>query len=303
MLRGLQRTGCSELIGDITLIAILRNAILSTAPDVVVAHIDMTNIRVLAAISESGVPVIACEHTDTTQVSIGRWRHARETLYRHAHAVVAPHPAIAEWLARRGAAAHSIPNPLFAPPQTCAARTGERRRLVTLTRLSPEKRIDLLVRAFASIAGDFPEWDLEVYGDGPLHWSLARLVEAVAPGRVDLCGFVTDAYGVLRSADLFVSSSWVEGFGNAIWEALACGVPIVAMDCGAPVRTLVREGIDGLIVRTHSAPALASALASLMGDDAARKTLARRASEVLTRFPIEKSLQAWDSLLDDAARS
>ena len=89
----------------------------------------------------------------------------------------------------------------------------------------------------------------------------------------------------------------MEGFGNAIWEALACGIPVVAMDCGAPVRSLVRDGIDGLIVRTDTVEALASALASLMGNETARSALAARAREVVTRFSFESSLQAWDALL------
>jgi glycosyltransferase involved in cell wall biosynthesis len=303
LLRGLQLAGCLKLAEQITLIAMLRYAILATAPDVVVAHIDMTNVRVLVAMHETGVPVIACEHTDTSLVAFGRWQSAREALYRRANAVVAPHQASAEWLARRGAAACAIPNPLVAPSPVRGERTGEqrRRRLVTLTRLSPEKRVDLPIRAFASIARDFSEWDLEVYGDGPLHASLAHLVEELAPGRVHLRGFVTGAYAILGGADLFVSSSWVEGFGNAIWEALACGVPVVAMDCGAAVRSLVRDGVDGLIVRTDSTSALASALASLMGNDVARAALAARAPEVLTRFSIESSLKMWDTLLDEVA--
>jgi hypothetical protein len=71
------------------------------------------------------------------------------------------------------------------------------------------------------------------------------------------------------------------------------------MDCGAPVRSLVRNGIDGMIVRTRSD--LVQALRSLMGDEGVRKALAARASEVLRRFPAETSLEAWDALLDDVA--
>jgi hypothetical protein len=152
--------------------------------------------------------------------------------------------------------------------------------------------------AFASIAGDFPDWDLEIYGVGPLHEPLAGLIKELAPGRIHLRGFVSDSYAVLSDADLFVSSSWVEGFGNAIWEALACGVPVVAMDCGLPVRSLVREGVDGLIV-TGGISELASALASLMSDGARRKALAERAPGVVTRYSLESSLNAWEALLND----
>jgi len=164
-------------------------------------------------------------------------------------------------------------------------------------RLSHEKRPDLLIPAFGKIAADFLDWDLEIYGVGPMHETLVRLAQELAPGQIHFRGLVRDHYAVLHGADLFVSSSWVEGFGNAIWEALACGVPVVAMECGKAVRSLVRNGIDGLIV-TGGISALASALASLMGDDVRRRALAARAAEVIGRFPIESSLLAWDTLMD-----
>ena len=157
----------------------------------------------------------------------------------------------------------------------------------------------MLIRAFATIANDFPDWDLDIYGGGPMQEKVAALVNELAPERVRLRGFVTDTYSVLRSSDLYASTSWVEGFGNAIWEALACGVPVVAMDCGEPVRSLARDGIDSLLVRTDTAPALADALASLMGDDDRRKRLSARGPEVVARFPIEAALEAWDALLGE----
>src|SRR5207302_119079 len=221
VLRGLQRARCTELLEEITLIAMMRHAILASSPDLVISIIDMTNVRVLAAMHETGVPVIACEQTDTSQVSLGRWQKARRALYRGAAAVVAPHSTIAEWLADGGARAYAIPNPLVGPPTIPIARTNQRRRLVTLMRLSHEKRPDLLIPAFGLIAADFPDWDLEIYGVGSMYESLAELAEELAPGQIHFRGFVTDHYGVLRGADIFVSSSWVEGFGNAIWEALA----------------------------------------------------------------------------------
>lgn len=302
VIRGLHDTGCTrQLTEQITLLALLRYAILAETPDVVVAHIDMTNLLVLAAMYETNIPVIVYEHTDTTQISIGPWQSVRAALYRRASAVIAPHPSSAEWLAGHGAAAFTIPNPLATPSPVRPERTGNRRRLVALHRLSPVKRPELFVRAFASIASDFPEWDFDVYGDGPLSELVSSLVDTLAPGRIQLHGFTTAPYDILKNADLFVSTSWVEGFGNSIWEALACGVPVVAMEAGAPVRSLVRDGIDGLIVSPDTTEALASALASLMGDHQTRKAFAARAPEVVTRFPIEASLQAWDELLNDVS--
>jgi len=255
---------------------------------------------VLASLHDTGIPVIACEHTDPNRVSLGAWQRVREVLYRRANAVVASHAASTDWLLRRGIAARTIPNPLLPPPRRGPLRRA-RRRIVTLGRLSPEKRPEMLIRAFARIADDLPEWDLEIHGDGPLHEKLVEVISQLGlMARVSLPGFTNDPYGVLMDADLYVSASTVEGFGNAIWEAMACGVPAVAMDCGAPVRTLVRDGIDGRVV-IGSEHALSVALADVMSDDAARKAMASRAAEALTRYPIESALRKWDAVLSEVA--
>jgi glycosyltransferase involved in cell wall biosynthesis len=283
---------CPQLIPDITLLAMLRHAIMATKPDAVVSFIDLTNLRVIAAMAETGVPVVACEVTDARRVSLGKLQNARTALYRHAAAVVAPDPVIAKWLGEKAVA---IPNALVPPPQS-SQTSNTRKHLVTLSRLSSEKRPEFLVRSFASIAPDYSDWDLEIYGLGPQRNFLEHLVEALAPHRVHFHGFTSEPYEVLANADLFVSASRIEGFGNAIWEALACGVPVVAMDAGPAVRTMVRHGVDGVIVNEQTMAALADALARLMGDEVTRKAYASRAPEVLERFSFEAALAKWDEV-------
>ena len=303
ILRGLQEARLTQqLVQHITFLAILRTKILSQAPDVVVTHIDITNLRVLAAMHESKIPIIVCEHSDSTRVSIGPWIGVRAALYPRAHAVVTPHADSAGWLAKYDANVVKIPNPLVAPSGMRVERNGDRRRrLVAMMRLSHEKRPEMVVRAFASIAHEVPEWDFDLYGNGSLHAWINNLIEKLAPGRIHLRGFTDDPYDVLRNADLYVSASWIEGFGNTIWEALACGVPVVAMEAGSAVRSLVRDGVDGVIVREDSVSALAGSLSALMRDEPRRQAFAERAPEVLTRFPLEASLSAWDELLSTVA--
>lgn len=293
----LERARCPQLVPDLTNLAKLRHTILASSPDVVVSFIDRTNIRVLAAMAETRIPVIVCEQTDARRVSLGRLQGAREELYRHAAAVVAPDPTIARWFTAKGARAQAIPNPLVPPPsRQQRGSVSERRRLITLSRLSSEKRPEFLVRSFASITPDFPEWDLEIYGDGPQRNMLEHLVEKLAPNRIHFRGFSNEPYDVLTNADLFVSASWIEGFGNAIWEALACGVPVVAMDAGPAVRRLVRHGIDGVVVTQNTMAALAEALANMMDDEAKREAYASRALEVVERYPFESALAKWEEL-------
>jgi len=301
ILRGLQQTGYAQQMSQqITFFALLRQRILAQKPDIIVSHLDITNLRVLVAMHETRVPVIVCEHTDATRVSIGWWKGMRAPLLPQACAVVSPHADSAQWLSKYGVRVVQIPNPLIPPTVVSIERNGQRRRLVFISRLSQEKRPDLGIRAFASVAGEFPEWDFEIYGDGPMRASLNGLVERLAPGRIQLRGFTADPYRVLCDADLFVSTSWVEGFGNSIWEALACGVPVVATEAGTAVRALVRHGIDGMI-SNDTVAALARDLATMMRDDGKRAAMSKRAREVVDRFSLEASLAAWDNVLQSCS--
>jgi len=297
IMRGLQQAGVRQLTQDIALFALLRQRILAQKPDVVVSHMDITNLRVLVAMHETNVPIIACEHTDATRISIGWWQSVRAALLPRARFVVTPHAASAAWFSKYDVEVVGIPNPLV-PPSVVrrAGQNGHRRRLVSLSRLSGDKRPDLSIRAFASIAGDFPEWDFEIYGDGPMRATVSDLIEELAPDRIQLRGFTHNPYEVLSGADLFVSTSWVEGFGNSIWEAMACGVPVVATEAGTTIRTLVRDRVDGMI-SNDTVPALARDLAMLMRDDTRRAEMAERAREVVNRFSLEETLSSWDKLL------
>jgi GalNAc-alpha-(1->4)-GalNAc-alpha-(1->3)-diNAcBac-PP-undecaprenol alpha-1,4-N-acetyl-D-galactosaminyltransferase len=300
ILRGLQQAGCEQqLTKDIAYFAVLRDRILAQTPDVVVSHMDITNLRVLVAMHESDVPVIACEHTDATRVSIGWWQSVRAALLPRARFIVTPHAESAGWFSKYDVKVVRIPNPLIPPGEVSVERSGHRRRLISLARLSADKRPDLSVYAFASIASDFPDWDFEIYGDGPMRATVANIIHKLAPGRIHLRGFTENPYDVLRGADLFISTSWVEGFGNSIWEAMACGIPVVATEAGTGIRSLVRDRIDG-IISNDTIPALSRDMATLMRDDEKRVAMAKRAREVVDRFSLEDSLSAWDKLLHDS---
>jgi glycosyltransferase involved in cell wall biosynthesis len=300
IMRGLQQAGCArQLTQDLALFALLRDRILAQKPDVVVSHMDVTNLRVLVAMHETNVPVIACEHTDATRVPLGWWQSVRAALLPRARFVVTPHEESAGWFSKYDVEVVTIPNPLIPPGKMRVEQNGHRRRLVSLSRLSADKRPDLSIEAFASIAGEFPDWDFEMYGDGPMRATVASMIEKLAAGRIHLRGFTRNPYDVLSGADLFVSTSWIEGFGNSIWEAMACGVPVVATDAGTTIRALVRDRVDGMI-SNDTVPALARDLATLMRDDVKRAEMAERAREVIDRFSLEASLSAWDNVLTES---
>jgi glycosyltransferase involved in cell wall biosynthesis len=298
IMRGLYANDANVLTTDLPMLAVLRFAILRSEPDAVVSFITQTNVRVLAALYESNVPVIVNEVTDARRLYIRDWTRLRDKFYRHAAHLVAPDPSIAEWFTARGTRATSIHNPLQHPVTPIRANSTARKRVITLSRMSSEKRVEWIVRAFAASAERYPDWDLEIYGNGPQRNFLEHLAEDLAPpGRIRFCGFSREAFHVLAGADIYVSASWIEGFGNSIWEALACGVPVIAIDAGPSIGRLVRHEVDGLVVRDHSVAGLTAALERLMKNENERKTFASRAPEVVERFSIQAALQQWDELL------
>ena len=103
-------------------------------------------------------------------------------------------------------------------------------RILTLARMMPQKRLDVLLEAFAKL--DLPEARLTILGDGPLRPSLERQAQSLGiAARVDMPGFADNVLPWLRTTDLFVLSSDYEGLPAAMIEALACNVPVVTTDC------------------------------------------------------------------------
>jgi glycosyltransferase involved in cell wall biosynthesis len=95
-------------------------------------------------------------------------------------------------------------------------------------------------------------------------------------------------------------SSLVEGFPNALCEAMACGLPVVSFDCSSAIREIIRDGVDGLIVRAADPAALASTLDSLMANEEERRRLAGNAIEITERFALDKTMARWEQLVLDS---
>ncbi|MFP6701725.1 MAG: glycosyltransferase, partial [Planctomycetaceae bacterium] len=116
--------------------------------------------------------------------------------------------------------------------------------------------------------------------------------------QVSLPGWVADVEHRLTRSELFVLPSRYEGFGNVVAEALACGLPVVTLDCPSGPGEIVRNEIDGLVVPANDLGQLESALDRLMSDPQLRARFAARAPEVLERFNEQKFLEQWDAVLD-----
>jgi glycosyltransferase involved in cell wall biosynthesis len=269
-------------------------------PDLVVSFLVETNVPALLASVGVRVPVIVSERVHPSAVNI-RWRLARPFIYRLAAALVVPSDEMRSWAQRLvgGRRAWVVQNPIGIESLKQARRSDRsRRRVVAMGRVVPQKGFDLLLDAFGRCANAQPAWDLVVYGDGFDRRELQALALRMGLGdRVTFAGHADDAAAAFVEGDLFVLSSRWEAFPNVLAEAMACALPAIAFDCRFGPRSIIRPGVDGVLVRDGDVDALAEAMLALMNDDGMRRRFAERAVEVCSRFSPEAIGIVWDGVV------
>ena len=166
----------------------------------------------------------------------------------------------------------------------------------TVGRLDPVKDQAGLIRAFAATTASRPSV-LLIVGDGPLRPELDALRRELGLGeRVRLLGERQDIPHVLQALDCFVLPSVGEGISNAILEAMATALPVVATRVGGNVE-LVEDGETGLLVQVRQPEALVRALDCYLGDPAiARKHGAAARARAEREFGLERMLTGYGDL-------
>jgi glycosyltransferase involved in cell wall biosynthesis len=282
----------------------LRLALRRIQPHVVISFQDTCNIMMLMASWGLDIPVIVSERTDPRRHNIGpAWEALRAVLYRRAAAVVVQTSSIRQWASRlvESKAIYVIQNPVNEVPNGPVTRSndhGVRHRVVAMGRLERVKGFDLLIQAFARCAASRDSWSLTILGEGRERRNLETLATDLGiADRVSIPGEVRDPVSILKGTDLFVMPSRWEGFPNALLEAMACGLAVIAADCLSGPRDIIHDGMDGVLVPSEDVDALASAMDHLMADHAERQRLGVNAVGVVERFGLEKIMNMWDEVV------
>lgn len=294
-----------KIVRNVQRISVLRKAISLRRPDVVVSFQDVTNIYSLLACVGLNTPVVCAERIHPEYHHIGTvWSALRKRLYPRAAAIAVQGMSIGDWF---GPSLQEkitvIPNSV--PDPGCSKnvhKSVENPLALAVGRLHRQKGFDLLLRAFARLHGQHPEWRLRLVGDGPERNSLEELVQNLGiAGLVEFSGETKDVATHMRQASLYVFPSRYEGFPNALVEGMACGLPVVATDSPGCVGEIIQDGENGILVESENVDALTGALSRLMGDVDLRERLAERARGVLVTYSEDRIMSLWDTLIAQAA--
>jgi glycosyltransferase involved in cell wall biosynthesis len=180
--------------------------------------------------------------------------------------------------------------------------------IMTIARLHPEKGVDLLLRALVTVRSHWPDATAVVIGEAPEgHEHHARELSALTrelrlADAVSFAGFVDEPEELAAAATLYVQPSRREGFGLAVLEAMAAGVPVVAAEVEG-LRRLVTHGLTGTLVRPEDPLALAEGILGVLEDPSgAQRRAAEARDAVRDRYSLDRCVDrltaVYASLVD-----
>lgn len=278
---------------------LLRKHFKTAEPDLIVSFLPRTNILSVIAARGLNMPVIVSERDKASLQKVSLiWSQLRRWTYPRAHGLVTMSKRAMEHVPRAMCKRYwVIPNPAVLSLETQASRSGGR-TITAIGRLVPQKRFDLLIRAFSLIAARHPDWRLVIWGEGPERDKLERQrARHRLEHRISMPGVSVSPGGWLATSDIFVLPSRFEGAGLVLGEAMAAGLPVVSFDCPWASDEIIVHEETGLLETSVNAGALARSLDRLCSNPVLRERLGANARIAMQRFAPEIIAQEWQNVI------
>ena len=174
------------------------------------------------------------------------------------------------------------------------------KRIISIGRYAYDKGNDLLLKAWSIIQKQYPDWTLDVYGNGDRASYNSQMLElGIDSNRCHLLGPTIDVKKEYLGSSIFVLPSRFEGFGLVLIEAMACGVPVVSFDCENGPRSIITDGVDGFLISPFDIEAFAKKVVLLMKDINLRRQMGENARRSAAKYDIDIVGKQWKHLFDD----
>lgn len=187
-----------------------------------------------------------------------------------------------------------IPNPLSFTSSEKSKYSSK--RIIAVGRLSKEKGFDILLEIWSNISLTFPNWKLDIFGEGEELQNLLTIINRNKLERVQINAFDKQISKQYIQSDIFVLTSRFEGFGLVIIEAMECGLPVVAFDCKSGPKEIISDSRDGFIVSMGNIGEFSSKLSDLMRDENIIKEMGKNAILKAQEYKIDNIMKKWIDL-------
>ena len=283
----------------------LRNYVKKTKPDVIIpfrVSVYCTTILSLLGIS---TPIIASERIDP-RIPDSYWTFLRKLLLPFVtHLVVQTNYIKSYYPKFIQKKTTVIPNPVrddvfhqIENGKLTIDNEVKLNRIISVGRLYPQKNQEMMIRAFAKISDDFPDWQLVIYGEGPLRAELEFLISSFKlQDRVLLPGRTENVIDELRKSKIFCMSSDYEGMSNSMIEAICTGLPVISTKVSG-TEDLVKDGENGFLMDIRDEISLSRRMRSLMEDENMMKKMSYNSYCSGRRFRLETIVEQWEDVIN-----
>ena len=172
------------------------------------------------------------------------------------------------------------------------------KKAIAVGRLEYQKGFDILIDCWKEIAKQYPDWKLDIYGEGAYREELQRQINSLQLGdKVKLCGRNNNIIDVYSQYSLHIMTSRYEGQGIVLLEAQACGLSSVVFDYQYGASDIVSNGHNGLIIEQGNRKLFIEAAMKMMTSKELRKQYGINALEIGKRYSKENIFKKWIKLI------
>lgn len=192
-----------------------------------------------------------------------------------------------------------IPNAIdYIPDKKSALKN---KNIVTIGRLSKEKGYVDLIDVYSMVHTKFPDWTLNIIGDGAERCSLENKIKKYGlEKKVILHGYQKREYinEVLKKSSLYVMSSYTESFGIVLLEAYAFGMPAVSFSSAQGACEIIRDNWDGYLVKDRNKEQMAKRICELISNYNRRFIMGQNATKKAEEYSIDKVKNKWIEMME-----
>ena len=172
------------------------------------------------------------------------------------------------------------------------------KKAIAVGRLEYQKGFDILIDCWKEIAKQYPDWKLDIYGEGACREELQHQIDSLELGnKVKLCGRNNNIIEIYPQYSLHFMTSRYEGLPMTLIEAQACGLSSVVFDYQYGASDIVSNGHNGLIIEQANSKQLIEAAMKMMSSEKLRKQYGTNALEIGKRYSKENIFDKWIELI------